>query len=414
MQHRRARIAAGASLIAGLGMLGVTPASASTLAGYTWSGADAATSSLWSDAANWQGGIGPTSGSTGNITFPAAACSASGCPGPSSTNDLTGVTASPLSIGLAAGAPSGWQIQGNALTIGNMSVSTDTSGGTTVPTSTVSLPLALDPSASSPWLWTIGLVDGANFNLGPVTGAPALAVVLPSSSATGGAGFLGTTSIDTGALTFQGSTSGANSVVVTGTSLNGKTKKPVKFLDSFLFSPGGSTASLKAATTTYGPLTLKGTAAQFGNGGGTGPYGYDLVKGGVTIDAKSHLTWFSLEPGTGTRPGLDYPQLSASGKVALGSAGLTLFAPCTSQALGTTYTIIVGAKGVTGTFAGTPSGTVVTPIGDSTCPSGTNPGYAFKISYNTATLPATVTATVVAAGTTGAQRSVRPAQVWTR
>src|SRR5579863_7207898 len=72
------------------------PASASaSLTNYTWTGGGG--TGEWSNGANWQGGSAP-SGTVGTISFPAAACTSASTDNCQSDENISGLTASTLSI----------------------------------------------------------------------------------------------------------------------------------------------------------------------------------------------------------------------------------------------------------------------------------------------------------------------------
>ena len=111
------RISLGAAFLTLIGFCGfvVTPALAATPT-FTWTGADAATSRLWSDGANWVGGVAPPSPGPVNLVF--SGCATAGNCG--SDNDLTGLTVANLTI-----SGTNFNIDGNPITLDNL---TATSG----------------------------------------------------------------------------------------------------------------------------------------------------------------------------------------------------------------------------------------------------------------------------------------------
>ena len=352
---------------------------------FTWSGAGGDNS--WSDGANWSG-TAPQPKSSVDLAFPVLPCG-SGCDS-TSTNDLTGVKVPSLSVALGIETGSGdYNISGNGIKVGSLDVTSSVPNGDGEQGAYLGLPMTLLGSET----WSVDLENNSNFNLGTVVGAnsDSLTVGLPVATPGNGGGFLDFPSVNTGPLTFQGSTTGPASTV-TGGDFNGTSKESVKLADAglFVFGQFGATTK-KEATTDFGPLTAKGANIQFGNGS-SGPYGINTVEGDASLNSATHLTFNSLDPGTGTKPspGLSYPQLNASGTVKLGSADLGIFADC-SQTIGTKYTIVTGST-IKGTFSGLPNDTVLQAgdDGSSTCDGGSAPGAYFEIAYSSTAVTATV------------------------
>jgi hypothetical protein len=183
-------------------------------------------------------------------------------------------------------------------------------------------------------------------------------------------------------------------VIVAGKSLNGASRNSVSFMSSSLFTTGGfNPTTLGQATVSFGPLSIAGSTVQFGNGGGTGPYGLDKVVGSLSLDSLSTLNLWSLEPGSGLSPkaGFDYPQIAATGAANLGSAAVNVWTGC-NQSLGTSYTIVKATGGVVGTFSGLPNGTIIQGLADNEASchvSGATAPY-LQINYGANTATATV------------------------
>ncbi len=351
---------------------------------FTWSGGGG--DNIWSDGANWSGSA-PQPKESVALSFPILPCG-SGCDS-SAQNDVTGLKVPDLSLALGTETGNGdYNITGNGIKIGTLDVTSSVPNGTGEQGAFLGLPMTLSGAET----WSVDIENGSNFNLGTVTGASSdsLAVDLPVATPGNAGGFLDFPSVNTGPLTLQGS---GTITFVTGGDFNGSSGQPVKVQDTGLFvtGPGGTTK--KTTTTDYGPLTAKGADIFFGNGSG-GPFGINSVNGNASLDSATSLSFNSLEAGsTKAMPGVNYPQLAASGTVKLGSANLTLFAGC-SQTLGTKYTIVTGSA-VKGTFNGIANGDVIQADGDNS-PScgavGATPP-SLKIAYSATS----VTATVVAA-----------------
>jgi hypothetical protein len=356
---------------------------------FTWSGNGS--DSVWSDGANWLGGTAPQPKASANITFPDLACSAA-C-NSDIQNDVNGLKVPALSLALGTETSFGdYNISGNGIKIGSLDVTSSVPNNANPQGAFLGLPMTLSGSES----WSVDLENNSNFNLGTVSGANAdsLTVNLPVATPGNSGGFINSPSINTGPLTFQGS---GSTTYVTGSDFNGTSKEPVKIVDAGLFVIGAF-GSKKVTTIPYGPLTTKGTNIQFGNGS-SGPYGIDSVEGAASFDSATHITFNSLDPGSGAKPtpGGSYPQLVTSGAVKLGSAGLGIFADC-GQAVGTKYTIVSGSS-IKGTFSGLANGATfqASPDGSAACQTEGSVGPSLKITYSSTAVTATVVATPPAA-----------------
>jgi hypothetical protein len=392
----RALVAATALTVGGVAMS--SGAAWAAAAPFTWSGAVG--DEIWSDAGNWAGGTAPQANSSVDLTFPVLSCDSDCGQG---QNDVSGLKVSNLSLSLGVETGNGdYSLEGNAIKVGTVDVTSSTSNGQNEQGASLGMPMTLSGSKS----WSVDVENDSNLDFGTVEGTSTdtLNVALPISTPGNSGGFVNFPSINTGALEFQGS---GGFSYLTGGSFNGTSKKPVTFVNTGLFvtGPGGSTK--KTTTTDYGPLTVKGSSIQFGNGGGSGPYGINSVEGNASFNSGTNISLISLEPGAGPKPvpGVDYPKIEATGTVKLGSANLSLFAAC-DQVLGTKYTIVTGAA-VKGTFNGLPNGTV-TPASSDGSPSCQSDGAtppSLEIQYSATA----VTATVVAApASDAAERTAAP------
>lgn len=368
---------------------------------FTWSGNGS--DSVWSDGANWLGGTAPQPKASANLTFPDLGCSAS-C-NSDIQNDVNNLKVPTLSLALGTETGSGdYNISGNGIKIGTLDVSSSVPNNASSQGAGLGVPMTLSGPAS----WNVDIENGSNLNLGAVSGASsdALTVNLPVATPGNNGGFISFPSIETGPLTFQGS--GATTYV-TGTDFNGTSKQPVKILDTGLFVIGNF-GSKKVSTIPYGPLTVKGSSIQFGNGS-SGPYGIDSVAGAASLDSATHLTFNSLDPGSGAKPtpGGSYPQLVASGAVKLGSSSLGIFAEC-DQTVGTKYTIVTGSS-IKGTFSGLANGAILqaAPDGSTSCQPEGSVGPSLKIAYSATAVTATVVATPPAASPAQTSAATPPA-----
>jgi hypothetical protein len=191
---------------------------------------------------------------------------------------------------------------------------------------------------------------------GAITGSGALTLSLAdngvaafdAADAVGDVSVVGGNSSDTGSAAFANGTV----FVGPGDSLNAG-GNPVSVTDAVLYAPG-----------TVGPLTASGSVVDIGNG--ESPYGSFAVDGAAILDSASFMDFYNLTPGSLTPPapvaGTDYPTLSVSGSLALGSAQLAVSADC-GQPLGTVYDLIDATGGLSGQFTefsgfGSGSGTI--------------------------------------------------------
>ncbi len=398
-------VALGTALAAGW-VLGLPGAASATVPTFTWSGTASAASPAndgWSVAGNWTGGTAPTSSSKVGLDFPVLTCSSSTSCGSTSSNDLTGLIVANLRMALKGGAqaplPNDYDITGNGVKIDRLTVTSKVTSGQVGQYATVAIPLTLGKDQT----WSVELGNGSNYDLGAVKGSGhTLTVDLPVPS-TGGGFLQFEDPVNTGPLTFatpSGSSGSPSIVVPFGASLNGTSGAPVTFTGTGLFNLGRFNATTtKEATTHFGPLTFTGSRVQLGDGGGNGPYGVAAAEGNVSFDSASSLSFDSLEPGSDTTPlaGVDYPKLTATGSVSLGSATLVVSAGC-NQALGTVYTVVAAGGGVSGTFAGVANGAVVqaSPDQQASCTASGATAPFLKFEYHADTVTATVVAGLAA------------------
>jgi hypothetical protein len=393
--------------------------------GFTWTGG--ATSSDWSNAANWAGGSAPA-GSVGTLGFPdVPACDTTTPPTTChyGTDDIAGLAASGLDF---SGGPYVMiaDAADDPLTIGagGITVSASTSGSSSYPSAEY-LAMPLDLDASQSWtlsgpssgfgteLDTAGDVAGAGIDAHLSNGA----MLLLGGASNEVASFAATganpdaTGVVGGTATAAASTNGSVALVTaTGGSgdLNGTNGEPVTLTN---------VAAEGAAT--IGALDAKGALVTVGNG--TSSPGV-LSVGAATFDPTSGIQMAIV--GAATTPGDGASELVGSpnaanpadtGTVDLGGAELELTtssstsgtsACYTPASVGATYTLvsaprIVGQFSVLDPATGTSTvplvngGTVALP----SCTGGQSP-YALEVTYHLGTTPNTVTGTVVGATTT--------------
>lgn len=364
-------------------------APAASAADYTWvpTWAPGGSSTVWSNGANWQGGVAP-SGTVGTISFPLAPCSSSpqGC-GYFSMDDVQGLTASTLSIAAAAPGTGNYVLQAlqgtsdKPLTLSSgMAVDNQGSG-----LLQFGVPLVL--SAANSWI----LARGALAITGGIAGAAPLDVQLTNTSYSpiASINFWGTSN-EVGPVSITGALAGANpeplnTVVLGGFSgepgdLNGTNGNPVVLKD-LRFSGSGTLGALSTSNVRFYVTRQPAGAAAA------------LQVASATFEPHSSLVFAVTNP-SGSTPGVDWSEITSSGDIDLGGAALGLFFPedeC--PAMGATYTLIATTGALTGSAA----------------PPGNNNGYSngcgprgdygqarvgWRFTYNRTGSTKTVTATI--------------------
>jgi hypothetical protein len=296
-----------------------------------------------------------------------------------SENNLVGLTVNAISIDDGVN----YNITGKVITIGAGGLTAAPSAKGCSPPNLCGPPQLRTPitlGASQTWSITGG---SKNQQLGldeSVTGAAeSLGINFASNT------FLGINagaSVEVGAVTANGH----GTVALAGTSLDGGDGNAVG-----LTSGAGLFAAFGGSK--VGPLTSSEGQMQVGEG--LAPDGTLAVNGGVTLDSKSSLLMFIDH--SGTTPGTDYSQLSATGAMNLAGAHLTLAdgtesvggkSQCAVLKPGDVDTLLTTTSSLAGTFAGVPDGTTV-PL--SFCPGvfgGKLP--TVKVNYTAKTVTATV------------------------
>jgi hypothetical protein len=309
---------------------------------FTWSGADSAAgvNDKWSDPGNWQGGVAPTPGQPVNLVFPPLHCTATGPCGDGSANDLTGMQVARLTIQtgvVQAPVPPNYELYGNPISLSAGLVMTE-QPSTVLPEDPVNfLPIQLTGSQT----WTMD--RSGMFDYAPVTGPTATLTLKVAhgsdwlfqetgiQTGTGGADLgglklIGANPADTG----QRAGANGQMVVVAGAPFT--VSGAVTIADASAFLSG-----------TVGPLSMPGS--QLWLGASVPPHeGILASTGNITFGSQSFLTIDALFPG---KAGQFYPQIRASGKVALGGL-VTIFQAGCAQPRGTRYTLIAAKGGVSG------------------------------------------------------------------
>ena len=381
----RGLLATAASAVA---LLIVAPAA---LADFTWAGAS--TSPNWSVATNWVGGVSPTTGPEGNLTFPDLssnpACTATPPTATcyTSTNNVTGIAANSLAFTNTT-AGTGYRLLGQQLTVGAGGIQANSGNSTST---TINSPLTLGAAQT----WTIGMGPGAGYNSltlaagGGVTGSPsALGVAFPALSR-------GDLFVDSDVEVGPVTASGVGGLHLgTAGSVNAADGQPVTINGGSAPANGATLVAANPGAKT-GPLTVNGNL-QIGSSTSNGTLG---VTGAASLPAGSATTMYVNNDGAA--PGADYSQLSA----ASASLGGTLHvaqnpAPgCVALTPGDTATLVTTSGALTGTFSNAPNGAVISM--SSSCQS---PAPRVQIEYGANSVTATVvtspTATSLAASPT--------------
>lgn len=355
----------------------------------TWTGTTAtagnAAATNWSTSTNWASGNPLTGGANGTLTFPALSSCPSGDACYNSHNDLTGAVLS----GIQIDDRSGYNVTGNAITLGAGGISASSSVSGSFQSPSWSVPITL--GANQTWSIDGGTTSGGPGRLAldsPVTGqADTLGIDLSHSTILNLAG-----DNEVGAVTVTGDSTGDNLGFASpaGSSLNGTDGNAVSITNASLYT---------FYPLSLGPLTLNGGTLQLGAGSHT-PVA--TVNGAVSLGSSAPLLSTIAPSASAPAPGTNYSQLSASGSVSLaGTLQLALgtqLGSCSALTLGNVYALVQTTgtgTSLSGTFSNAPDGTVL-PVGCNTSPEPT-----VEIHYTSTS----VTATVVTATTTSLQVS---------
>jgi len=370
-----------------LALIGATAASAATLR--TWTGAGA--NALWNNPANW-GGTAPNPGD--DLVFPAGAARTT------NTNNFTAGTA--FNSLRFTGESNAYTLTGNQVALGAGGITTGATG-TVGPKVGVVLPIRLTANerfsfgtyapASPASLTYSGAIDLAGHNLdlfGPIAGAGThrLAGVLT------GTGWLtvNTHGTQTEWVALAGTTQTTGTTTVNGLLVveGDYSTRPVTLnANGFLFGSGkvgriqalGMGSGVFPVSATYRPTIL-------------------TVAGDLTMRAGTNFgtTINGVGPGTG------YSQAVVTGPISITSATLSMngdYHPVAGQA----FTIIAnkGTAAVSGTFAGSPEGSLVTSESNAT----------YRITYKGGASGRDVVLTAVGTGTRRVWTGAGTTNVWT-
>ena len=315
-------------------MLAAVPGWASNL--YSWSGAS---SSLWSNSANWTPNGVPTDGDT--LAFPAGAANLT------NTNDLSAGT----SFAAVAFNGSGYTLNGNGIVL--TGPLTATVGGTT----TINLPIDVGNNAVTFDAYDL-LLGGSLSGTGPIT-----------TTTTGGYGVhIAASGSYSGTITANGHLrfdavslpiTAINSSAILhldGASLPGTT---VTHTGSYAFNGYGTVGALTAS----GPV-FPANSYSCGNATAT-----QINTGNLSLNGYGCFVLNGAAAGSG------YSQINTTGTVSLGASSTlnVTLSPSYVPAQGQSFVLINndGVDPVSGTFNGLPEGSVFT----------LNSVYQFQISY---------------------------------
>jgi hypothetical protein len=367
----------GALWLFALVYVSLAPTAIASVSTLTWTGASGTPS--WSAIENWEGGTVPSGSTPVALGFPRLP----GCVGTCyrSRNDVSGQ----LVESLIVDDGDEYTIEGEEIVLGAEGLVAFPQSGSSGPAGDIfKLPIALEGAQT----WSVFgrgnfaengiLVDGGlTGSSSPLTldvgGAPL--VYLASNAEVGSVAIDGTEKGRAGV--FNGA------VDLRGVQLNSQDGNSVVLNHVFLFGSG-----------TLGPLTTE--TAELGVGNGSFPTG-GIEASSATFDGNSEVD-FQIA-GAGTRPGVDYSQLSAHGEIQLGGASLivALGPPssgesCPSLTPGQLYTLVSTKGSLAGVFGNAPEGSELPVTFAKAC--GTREVQDLRIEYHESGATQTVTATV--------------------
>jgi hypothetical protein len=421
-RQRRGQTRASCAVIALVlaGLCSLLLASTATAADFSWRGEGSASANTWSNPANWAGGTAPAaSSSIGTLTFPVLNRSACLQVKPSeacytSPNDVSGLSVNAMQVDDSHYYNIGGQYGGDGFILGSGGLSVTASEGNEAQL-VLSNPITLNGSQT----WSVtgpaappppnGLSQSVRF-YGVLSGNNSdLTINLNSETwLTLGIDVPGAPILDDelGNITINGNetTVGEKSLVRAAANLNASDGHSLT-LHNVVFEGYRATGPI---TATNSSLTLSGSSigAVTAMNSRIWPEGV-LGLPSLSLDATSILgPQIRVQ---GTQPGTDYDQITSTGTVALGGAVLQLESlsgeagpvyheeGCPSPPVGQVYTLISTTGSLTGTFSNAPNGDTVVAY----CPPSVTVGepiaYSYRINYNAAGSPKTVTATALPA-----------------
>ena len=329
--------------------------SASALTDYAWSGGTLP--ATWSQNGNWR--TSAPSGTVGTLTF--GQLNPSCLTDPTyigthacyeSVNDVTGISASAISLDDGYPYSISAEPSTNGLTLG--------SGGLTA-TTAVTMPNNGTPQVITPitlaaaQTWTIdggpATADGnppASLSwFGSISGATsdALTIDMKRSASLSMFGSSSPADSQLGPISFVNQDSSQVSLELNRYSINDTDTQSVEF-------SGVNVDTLN--NDSLGPLTMTGGDLTLFDAGVL------AVEGDVTLDSTDGLSNSITTSASSPVAGTDYSQLSATGNVNLGGASLSVAddAGTCSLPVGTVYNL-VSAGSITGTFSNAPDGTIM-------------------------------------------------------
>ena len=333
--------------------------SASALTDYAWSGGTLP--ATWSQDGNWT--TSAPSGTVGTLTF--GQLNPSCLTDPTyigthacyeSVNDVTGISASAISLDDGYPYSISAEPSTNGLTLG--------SGGLTATTAVTNpnngTPQVITPiTLAAAQTWTIdggpAAADGnppASLSwFGSISGATSDALTIDMKRSTSLSMFGSSSPADSelGPISFVNQDSSQVSLELNRYSINDTDTQSVEF-------SGVNVDTLN--NDSLGPLTMTGGDLTLFDAGVL------AVEGDVTLDSTDGLSNSITTSASSPVAGTDYSQLSATGNVNLGGASLSVAddAGTCSLSVGTVYNL-VSAGSITGTFSNAPDGTIMHPCG---------------------------------------------------
>jgi hypothetical protein len=317
---------------------------------FRWSGGAGLDSRGWTDTANWEAGVIPSSSEPVALEFPrltSASCTSSP---PTDTcyeseNDVSGLNVESMQVEDSQT----YVIEGDPITLGGGGLTAAPATNTTKQIGSIlSLPIALGASQT----WNIAGQSGDNaidnnqlVLLEEVTGSHPLNVGLSE-----GGGLVLVNEEEVGPLSFEGANLSwggvLNGVVeLYGAQLNVSDREPVSFNHVFVIGTGA-----------IGPLTTDAAEVVVETGIKKAER---LEVQSATLDPQSRLT-FSIK-GAGSEAGLDYGQLTSTGTVELNNAELAVTHTGSCEALprDQVYTLLTTTGALTGSFGNAGEGAEV-------------------------------------------------------